>query len=59
MTGYDNVDYSLQWQWSEDREIWNDVINATGDTYDVVYTPENGSIHWRVMLYIIMPTEEP
>ena len=58
LIGYNDLDYSLQWQWSADNIVWNDVVGATYDTYDVVYTRENGGIHWRVMLYVYIPEEE-
>ncbi|MCR5297340.1 MAG: hypothetical protein K6E17_08000 [Clostridiales bacterium] len=58
LTGYENLDYTLQWQWSVDRIVWNDVEGATAEDMDVVYTAENGAYRWRIMVYIILPDEE-
>lgn len=58
LTGYDDLDYSLQWQWSEDNEVWNDVTDAVSDSMDVVYSEENGDYQWRILVYIIRPDEE-
>lgn len=58
LIGYEEVEYTLQWQWSEDRVIWNDVEGGTKDTLDVVYSPENGDYRWRIMLYIIDSSAE-
>lgn len=57
LIGYENLDYTLQWQWSRDDEIWTDVAEATDTKMDVVYTQENGSYYWRLIVYIIQPTE--
>ena len=50
--GYDNVEYTLQWQHSSDSENWEDVENATETTYDVVATKENCHDTWRVKVVI-------
>ena len=55
--GYDDLEYTVQWQWTEDNETWTDVPNATEKDMDVVFTKENGSYHWRILVYIIQPTE--
>ena len=57
MTGYENLEYELQWQWSADKETWNDVEGATTERMDVTYSPENGDYHWRLMVYVVMPEE--
>lgn len=55
--GYDNIEHSLQWQNSIDGEYWTDVEGATEDHFDIIYTEENGDIHWRVMVFVILPEE--
>ena len=51
--GYDNVEYTLQWQHSTDSENWENVENATDTTYDVVATKDNCHDTWRVKVVII------
>ena len=58
LTGYDRLEYTLQWQWSPDNTIWTDVENATEDTLDVVYSRENDSYYWRIMVYVTLPAED-
>ena len=50
--GYENVEYSLQWQHSTDSENWENVENATDATYSVVATKENCHDTWRVKVVI-------
>ena len=50
--GYDNVEYTLQWQHSTDSENWENVENATDTTYDVVATKDNCHDTWRVKVVI-------
>ena len=50
--GYDNVEYTLQWQHSTDGENWENVENATDMTYSVVATKENCHGTWRVKVVI-------
>ena len=50
--GYDNVEYTLQWQHSTDGENWENVENATDTTYSVVATKENCHDTWRVKVVI-------
>lgn len=57
ITGYDLVDYSIQWQYSEDDIHWNDIYGATDETMDVVASEENYLYFWRVMVYIYLPQE--
>ena len=58
LTGYEDVDYSIQWQWSADREVWNDVEGGTDDHLDVVFSQENGAYRWRIVIYVTLPPEE-
>ncbi len=55
LTGYEGLEYTMQWQWSLDRETWYDIENATSENLDVVYTEENGDYHWRIMVDVIPP----
>ena len=50
--GYENVEYTLQWQHSTDSENWENVENATDATYSVVATKENCHDTWRVKVVI-------
>ena len=50
--GYENVEYTLQWQHSTDSENWENVENATDGTYSVVATKENCHDTWRVKVVI-------
>ena len=50
--GYDNVEYTLQWQHSTDGENWENIENATDTTFSVVATKENCHDTWRVKVVI-------
>lgn len=57
LKGYENIDYSLQWQNSPDAEVWTDVIGETGDSIDVTLTEENDDYFWRIVVYVEKPIE--
>ena len=57
LKGYENIDYSLQWQNSPDAEVWTDVIGETGDSIDVTLTEENDDYFWRIVVYLEKPIE--
>ncbi len=51
--GYENFQYTLQWQRSLDCETWEDVEGATEETLDVLMTEESSQYYWRLKLEIM------
>ncbi len=51
VTGFNEGEYTLQWQYSVNGEDWNDQPGANGETY--TYTLNEITTHytWRVMVY--------
>lgn len=56
LIGYDGLDYTVQWQLSKDNVNWENIEGATEETMDIVYTQENGSYYWRIVVDISEPT---
>ena len=52
LNGYDNVEYALQWQTSEDNVNWTNVPGATESRCTVVVTQDNYLDYWRVMVTV-------
>ena len=52
LEGYEELQYTIQWQYSPDEEIWFDIPNATEPTMDVVVTEENNEVFWRILVFI-------
>lgn len=52
MIGYEDTAYSVQWQYSEDHEIWNDIPEATDPSMDVQITVENNHYYWRIVVFV-------
>ena len=52
LTGYDDLEYTMQWQYSSDRETWCDIPEETTENMDVKITEENSTDYWRVLVYI-------
>ena len=50
--GYDNLDYSIQWQTSANNEEWTDLSEANGTRYYEVITRDNYKDYWRVQVTI-------
>ncbi len=50
--GYDNVEYTVQWQESGDNENWFDVADATDCRYVETITRDNYRDFWRVQVII-------
>ena len=48
LTGFENLNYTLQWQFSTDNANWADVDGATGSTLRVQMNEENRDYFWRV-----------
>ena len=57
LDGFEGLDFSLQWQYSEDNLVWTDVEGETQSRMDTVITEENYLYYWRVMVYISVPAE--
>lgn len=58
LTGYEGLDYTMQWQYSHDRNDWIDIAGETKDTLDMVVTEENNFVYWRIIVYLEEPEEE-
>lgn len=52
LEGYDGLEYTMQWQYSSDEITWYDIPNETKATMDVVVTPENNIVYWRILVYV-------
>lgn len=48
LTGFEDLNYTLRWQFSTDNENWADVDGATGSTLRVQMNEENRDYFWRV-----------
>lgn len=46
--GYDNIQYTIQWQHSVDDVNWSDIEGATDGRYTFTVTEENYTDYWRV-----------
>ena len=58
LNGYEDVDYSVQWQYSPDKETWYDIPGETETTMDMVITDENNVVYWRIIVYVEENQEE-
>lgn len=52
LNGYENLEYTCQWQYSLDHEEWFDITGETGLSMDVVTNKENNYYYWRILLYV-------
>ena len=52
LEGYEKLNYTVQWQYSADREIWTDLTGETEETMDIVVTNENNLVFWRIVVYV-------
>ena len=50
--GYEELTYSIQWQYSPDHKNWFDIADATELRMDVVTDDENNLYYWRVLIYV-------
>ena len=48
LTGFEDLNYTLQWQFSTDNANWASVDGATGSTLRVQMNEENRDYFWRV-----------
>ena len=51
LTGFENVEYTVAWQYSTDGSSWQD-CGITGETMTVVVSPENANNYWNVLVTI-------
>lgn len=58
LNGYEDVDYTVQWQYSPDKETWYDIPGETDTTMDMVITEENNVVYWRIIVYVEENQEE-
>ena len=56
--GYENLTYTLQWQYSPDDRNWTDAAGETDDHIDIVLTEENNNYYWRIMVFVQDHEEE-
>lgn len=47
--GFEDVEYTLQWQRSLDRETWEDVPGANDTTFTFILDEETSQYRWRVV----------
>ena len=59
LTGYEELEYTLQWVTSTDNENWEEIEGATGSRMDVVVTEENYENYWRVRVHVEGYKTEP
>ena len=52
LDGYEELKYSIQWQYSPDHDQWFDIPQATELCMDVVTNRENNYYYWRIVIYI-------
>ena len=54
LTGYEGLDYILQWQYSENPDVsgWTDYPDANEENLDIQITEENNNFYWRVLVYL-------
>ena len=50
--GYDELVYTVQWQYSPDQITWYDVPGETELGMDIVITRENNVPYWRIVVYV-------
>ena len=52
LEGYDELEYSIQWQYSTDKITWNNLPGETAAAMDVVVTEENNLYYWRILVFV-------
>ena len=58
LNGYEDMEYTVQWQYSPDKETWHDIPGETETTMDMVITKENNYVYWRIIVYVEDDQEE-
>lgn len=51
LSGYENLEYTVRWQYSKDGSSWQD-CGVTGGTMTIVLTRENADNYWNVLVTI-------
>ena len=57
LTGYEDIIYSLQWQYSPDGSYWTDAVGEKQTSINVTLTEDNDNYHWRIVVYAEEPQE--
>ncbi len=52
LSGYDNVNYTLQWRYSLDDQTWQDCPGQTGATMTITMDSTNYKYYWNVLVTI-------
>lgn len=52
LTGFDDVDYEIQWQQSEDGISWDDIDGANDTQYTVILTEDKDGYLWRASVSV-------
>ena len=52
LTGYDNLSYTCQWQWSADQVTYHDIEGATSLDMDIVVNRQNNYWYWRILVNV-------
>ena len=52
LNGYEELNYTVQWQYSPDKETWYDLPGETEQTMDVKVTEENNLVYWRIQVFV-------
>ncbi len=50
LTGFEGVEYHLQWQRSEDLQNWENIPGATGSTFTYELNDDTAKYTWRVVV---------
>lgn len=58
LVGYEDLTYTMQWQYSPDEITWYDIPGETDTTMDVVVTRENNVVSWRILVFVEENQEE-
>ena len=56
--GYENLEYTLQWQQSKNNSDWTDIEGSTAQRHTDTITRENYKDFWRVQVIIPDAEEE-
>ncbi len=52
LSGYDNVNYTLQWRYSLDDQTWQNCPGQTGETMTITMDSTNYKYYWNVLVTI-------
>lgn len=55
---YQGLDYTLQWQISEDETNWIDLEGETSECLNIVLSSDNLNYSWKLVVKIAVPVEE-